>query len=64
MWDLVRRLGGQFRSGFSGVTGLDMGAAFAIGRGLGLSDLIMAEVLPEIETAWVTTIRKSASQGD
>lgn len=60
--DLVRRLGGQFRAGFPGVTGLDMGAAFQIGRALGLSDLILAEVLPEIETAWVNTIRDAARQ--
>lgn len=64
MLDLVRRLGGQFRAGFSGVTGLDMGAAFQIGRALGLSDLIMAEVLPEVETAWVNALRDAASQGE
>lgn len=60
----MRRLGGQFRSGFSGVTGLDMPAAFVMGRALGLSDLIMAEVLPEIETAWITALRKSSTQED
>lgn len=62
LFDLVRRLGGQFRTGFSGVTGLDMSAAFQIGRALGLSDLILAEVLPEVETSWVNALRDAAKQ--
>ena len=51
IWDLVQRLGGQVRvaGGMSGgaVLGWDIGAA------LGLSPLIIAELLPPIEAVMV-----------
>jgi hypothetical protein len=57
VWDLVQRLGGQLRvaGGMSGgaVLGWDMGAALQLGAALGLSPLIIAELLPPIEAAMV-----------
>jgi hypothetical protein len=57
VWDLVQRLGGQVRvaGGMSGsaVLGWDMGAALHLGAALGLSPLIIAELLPPIEAVMV-----------
>ena len=57
VWDLVQRLGGQVRvagGGSSGaVLGWDMGAALQVGSALGLSPLILAELLPPIEAVMV-----------
>ena len=57
IWDLVQRLGGQMRvaGGMSGgaVVGWDMGAALQLGAALGLSPLIIAELLPPIEAVMV-----------
>ena len=57
IWDLVQRLGGQVRvaGGMSGgaVLGWDMGAALQLGAALGLSPLIIAELLPPIEAVMV-----------
>ena len=53
----MQRLGGQVRvaSGMSGgaVLGWDMGAALQLGSALGLSPLILAELLPPIEAVMV-----------
>jgi hypothetical protein len=57
VWDLVQRLGGQVRvaGGMSGgaVLGWDMSAALQLGAALGLSPLIIAELLPPIEAVMV-----------
>ena len=57
VWDLVQRLGVQvrFAGGMSGgaVLGWDMGAALQLGAALGLSSLIIAELLPPIEAVMV-----------
>jgi isopentenyl diphosphate isomerase/L-lactate dehydrogenase-like FMN-dependent dehydrogenase len=57
VWDLVQRLGGQVRvaGGVSGgtVLGWDMAAALQLGAALGLSPLIIAELLPPIEAVMV-----------
>ena len=57
VWDLVQRLGGQIRvtGGMSGgaVLGWDMAAALQLGVALGLSPLIIAELLPPIEAVMV-----------
>lgn len=57
VWDLVQRLGGQVRvsGGMSGVAvlGWDMGVALQLGAALGLSPLIIAELLPPIEAVMV-----------
>ena len=57
IWDLVQRLGGQIRiaGGVSGgaVLGWDMAAALQLGAALGLSPLIIAELLPPIEAVMV-----------
>ena len=63
VWDLVQRLGGQVRvaGGMSGgvALGWDMGSALQLGAALGLSPLIVAELLPPIEAVMV---RKSNEQ--
>jgi hypothetical protein len=57
VWDLVQRLGGQVRvaGGMSGgaILGWDMAAALQLGAALGLSPLIIAELLPSIEAVMV-----------
>jgi hypothetical protein len=57
VWDLVQRIGGQVRvaGGMSGggVIGWDMAAALQLGAALGLSPLIIAELLPPIEAVMV-----------
>ena len=57
VWDLVQRLGGQVRvaGSMSGgaVLGWDMAAALQLGAALGLSPLIIAELLPPIEVVMV-----------
>ncbi|NRP31858.1 MULTISPECIES: hypothetical protein [unclassified Aliiroseovarius] len=54
---MVQRLGGQIRvtGGMSGgaVLGWDMAAALQLGVALGLSPLIIAELLPPIEAVMV-----------
>jgi hypothetical protein len=64
VWDLVQRLGGQVRvvGGMSGgtVLGWDMGAALQLGTALGLSPLIIAELLPPIEAVMVRKTNESS----
>ena len=67
VWDLVQRLGGQVRvsSGLSGgaVLGWDMTAALQLGAALGLSPLILAELLPPIEAVMVRKINETLQAG-
>ena len=62
VWDLVQRLGGQIRvtGGMSGgaVLGWDIAAALQLGTALGLSPLIIAELLPPIEAVMVRKINQ------
>ena len=53
VWDLVGRLLGQMRVTTGAVTGIDMGAAFAMADALGINPLIVAEWLPAVETRLV-----------
>ena len=59
----MQRLGGQVRvtGGISGdtVLGWDMGAALQLGAALGLSPLIIAELLPPIEAVMVRKINET-----
>ncbi|WP_281708371.1 DUF7697 family protein [Phaeobacter italicus] len=65
VWDLVQRLSGQVRvaGGMSGgaVLGWDMGAALQLGAALGLSPLIIAELLPPIEAVMVRKTNEEAT---
>ena len=67
IWDLVQRLGGQVRvtGGMSGgaVLGWDMGAALQLGTALGLSPLILAELLPPVEAVMVRKINETLQAG-
>lgn len=67
VWDMVQRLGGQVRvaGGMSGgaVLGWDMAAALQLGTALGLSPLILAELLPPIEAVMVRKINKTLQAG-
>jgi hypothetical protein len=67
IWDLVQRLGGQvrFAGGVSGgaVLGWDMAAALQVGAALGLSPLIIAELLPPIEAVMVRKINETMQAG-
>jgi len=67
VWDLVQRLGGQVRvaGGISGgaALGWDMGAALQLGAALGLSPLIIAELLPPIEAVMVRKINETMQAG-
>jgi hypothetical protein len=63
----VQRLGGQVRvtGGISGgtVLGWDMAAALQLGAALGLSPLILAELLPPIEAVMVRKINEHLQAG-
>jgi hypothetical protein len=67
VWDMVQRLGGQVRvaGGMSGgaVLGWDMAAALQLGVALGLSPLILAELLPPIEAVMVRKINEAMQAG-
>ena len=60
----MQRLGGQVRvaGGMSGgaVLGWDMGAALKLGAALGLSPLIIGELLPPIEAVMVRRMNEQA----
>ena len=67
IWDLVLRLGGQVRvaGGMSGgaVIGWDIGAALQLGVALGLTPLILAELLPPIEAVMVRKVNETLQAG-
>jgi hypothetical protein len=67
IWDLVQRLGGQVRvaGGVSGsaVLGWDMAAALQLGTALGLSPLVIAELLPPIEAVMVRKMCEQMGSG-
>ncbi len=67
IWDLVQRLGGQVRvaGGMSGgaVIGWDIGAALQLGVALGLTPLILAELLPPIEAVMVRKVNETLQAG-
>ncbi|WP_071796277.1 DUF7697 family protein [Natronohydrobacter thiooxidans] len=52
------RLGGQLRIAPGAVIGWDMGAALALGQALGVSTLVLAELLPGIEAVMVTKLNQ------
>lgn len=62
VWDLVQRLTGQLRvvggMGATVVIGWDMNAALAMARALGVSPLIAAECLSEIEAVMVRKLNE------
>lgn len=63
IWDLVQWLGGQLRVSGSAVIGWDMGAALQLGVALGLSPLVIAELLPPIEAVMVRKINEEMRSG-
>mgnify|MGYP005854535209 CR=1 FL=1 len=52
------RLGGQLRVTLGAVIGWDMGNALALGNGLGIPPLAMAELLPALEAVMVTKLNE------
>ena len=63
VWDLVQRLGGQFRLAGGGLgpgvfMGWDMTAALALGAALGIDQMIIAEILPDIEAVAMRELNK------
>lgn len=64
IWDLFMRLGGQWRIGMAGATGLDLGMALQLGRALGIPDLGVAEFIPEMETAALAAMRTREDSKD
>ena len=50
--------------GGGAVIGLDMGAALAVARALGVDPLIAAECLPEIEAVMVRKLNEQMASGD
>ena len=52
----MQRLGGQLRVSGSAVIGWDMGAALQLGVALGVSPVVIAELLPPIEAVMVRKI--------
>lgn len=55
---MVQRLGGQLRVAGTAVIGWDMSAALQLGVALGISPIVMAELLPPIEAVMVRKINE------
>jgi hypothetical protein len=53
-------LGGQLRVAGSSVIGWDMGAALQLGVALGISPIVIAELLPPIEAMMVRKLAEQA----
>lgn len=64
VWDLAGRLGGQLRAIPGAVLGLDMGAALAMAKALGVDALVAAELLPEIEAVMVRKLNEQLTERD
>lgn len=60
---MTQRLGGQLRLAPGAVIGWDMGAALSLAGGLGISPLIAAELLPEIEAVMVRKLNDALRSG-
>ena len=60
---MVGRLGGQLRVIPGAVLGWDMGAALAMAGALGVNNLIVAELLPEIEAVMVRRSNERIGDG-
>lgn len=58
MWDVLERCAGQLRVGPGGPVGLDFGAAFALGAGLGYDATGIAELLPAGEAGLIRGLAK------
>ena len=56
VWDLVTRLCGQMRVAGKAVIGWDLGAALALAHALGVSPMVVAELLPDLEAVMVRRI--------
>jgi len=59
----VQRLGGQMRVIPGAVVGLDMGAALAMARALGVDEGLVAELLPGIEAVMVRRMNEQVKGG-
>lgn len=57
-------MGGQLRVIPGAVIGWDMSAALALGDALGISPLIVAELLPEIEAVMVRKLNEQMAGDD
>jgi predicted O-methyltransferase YrrM len=55
---LTHRIGGQLRVAGSTVIGWDMGAVLQLGAALGVSTIVMGELLPPIEAVMVRKINE------
>jgi len=63
IWDLVLRAGGQLRAVPGAIIGWDMTAILEMGRCLGVSPIVMAELLPSIEAVAMREL-KNRSESD
>lgn len=63
VWDLAGRLSGQIRAIPGAVLGWDMSAAFAMGAALGITPLVVAELLPVIEAEMVRKTNEKIGEG-
>jgi hypothetical protein len=64
VWHLVQRLGGQIRAVQGVILGWDMGAALAMGRALGVPEMLAADLLPEIEAVMVEKLNAKEGGSD
>lgn len=63
-WAVVRRCGGQVRSGFGGPYALDYGAILMMADAMGACTALLADVLPSVEPVIVKAYRENADDGD
>jgi len=64
VWHLVQRLGGQVRAVQGVILGWDMGAALAMGRALGVPEMLAADALPAVEAVMVKHLNAQEGGSD
>lgn len=62
MWDLVRRMGGQLRVSNGVALGWDLAAGMVMGAALGIPDLLIADMLPEIEAVAIKAMNEYGAE--
>ena len=62
MWDLSLRLAGQLRIVPGAVIGFDMGVALQMARALGVAEVTVIEMLPEIEAKMVARLNEAGAE--
>jgi hypothetical protein len=61
-WDLLRRCANQLRIVGRSVIGIDLTAALALAEALGLSPVVVAEILTDAEPVAIAALNRAIEQ--